>query len=306
MFHETHVSNIEIAHRALPQRTPTQHYFRPVSPPIGRSRGVAVAARLLLACAAFIAVQGCIRHDQLPQRETGPADGSGVERRDGAREVSPLTESPFHLLEAGETDQWIRTWTLQLTRRDELKLPIPKAGYYADVQEARLRQALPVNTAALVRDGESITLRISGSFAFRARDNRLTPSMESMLHTLSDVLLEFEKTIVVVYSRPARDAADHGRELRMSEQRTLVVARYLVEHGIRTERIAVVRRGSSGRPDGASSSRGDESDRPLAIQLLVVVDDAKTRRESMDGTDGEADLDTNSRPATDPRAPGAE
>lgn len=173
-------------------------------------------------------MQGCI----LLRSE--PETGAATERQD---------ESPFHLLERGNIEEQIRTRTLQLARHDELRLLRAEAGYYMDVQEARLRQTLPLNTAVLSREGDSIMLRIEVAFAFNADSSRLNPAAQTILHTIAHTLSDLRKSFVVVSSNTDRFGdADYNR--RLSDRRALAVARSLIGYGIRKERIAIVRNGN--------------------------------------------------------------
>lgn len=143
-------------------------------------------------------------------------------------------------------------------------------GYYLDVQEAQLRQALNGTGIGLFREHLAIRLRIPGTEAFATGSAQLNPAVEESLATVAEVLEDYHLTLVVVHGHtdPAGDAASNQR---LSEQRALAVARRLVESGLAAERIVTVGHGES-RPlaHDITSPESRWPDRRIDIELELI------------------------------------
>lgn len=144
-----------------------------------------------------------------------------------------------------------------------------ETGYYLDVQEAQLRQALNGSGIGLFRDRLEMRLRIPGTEAFETGSARLNAGVRARLASIAGVLKDYRLTLVAVHGHT--DAAgDAAENQRLSEQRALAVARLLVASGLDPARIVTVGHGES-QPLPHDTSPGSRwPDRRIEIQLELL------------------------------------
>lgn len=228
--------------------------------------GLVVVARVVAACGLLLLTQACTTLLAPPTPE--PAAESG--RQDGGPGDAAAR---IDLIESANAAEEIKVRTSRLARQDGLGLPRADAGYYLDVQEARLRQTLPVNTALLIRENDAIVIRMPNAFVFDGDSSRLNPAAQTILHAIADILVEFRKTFVVV-NGGADEIGRPGNTGSLAQQRALVVAGYLAEHGVHMAQIAVLGHREPRRPDDGGETAADRGEGPLDIRLVSIIGDA--------------------------------
>lgn len=195
-----------------------------------------------------------------------------LEPEHSTKETAPAEPQPeFALLEPQYIDEDFQEWQ---SLREELKVTRSQAGYYIDVQEAQLNQKLMHTNTGLYRVGDAILLRISGITAFDTNSSQLNADVQPQLASISEVLSEFRNTLVVVNSH-TDIIGDADYNQRLSEQRAIAVGRFLVEHGVSPERIAVVGHGESRPLNDQNNDRW--SNRRIEIRLELVIDEAPSQ-----------------------------
>jgi outer membrane protein OmpA-like peptidoglycan-associated protein len=127
-----------------------------------------------------------------------------------------------------------------------------EVGYYMDILEARLTQQVRNKIVEISRSGDAFTLLIAGSDAFDSNQSQLKPEAKAALGELSGVLEEYRDTRISIYGHTDDTGEAHYNQ-KLSERRALSVARFLLDAGIKPERIIVIGYGES-RPRVENSS----------------------------------------------------
>lgn len=144
-----------------------------------------------------------------------------------------------------------------------------RAGYYMEVQEAKLRQLTAGSDVRIVNRGNSIFIAPQGS-AFASADARLAPGMRTLLATVAPVLKEFDKTLITVHGYTDSTGAA-GYNQKLSQRRAWAVARYLLHAGVSGERILVVGHGDSDPVASNATAKGRARNRRVEIELQPIT-----------------------------------
>ncbi|MGD2064670.1 MAG: OmpA family protein, partial [Nitrospirota bacterium] len=140
------------------------------------------------------------------------------------------------------------------------------AGYYMDVQEAKLRQRLQNTGVSVTRQGDYIVLNMPGNVTFATDSPSINASFYGVLSNVAVVLKEYEKTYVdVVGHTDSTGASDYNQ--RLSEERARSVAGYLSGQGVLAERLLVAGRGESDPIASNDTPEGRAQNRRVTIQI---------------------------------------
>lgn len=269
----------EAAERATQARRPR---------PGRRLAGARATPTATLAMVAALALPGCTLLERLPSPDSGSA-ATGAPATDAAtagKEKAQPEPGPArhgHAADAGaapalevavldpaDYERGIRRRKEALAEGATEEPPSDaETGYYLDVQEAQLRQALNGSDIGLFRDRLEMRLRIPGTEAFETGSARLNAGVRARLASIAGVLKDYRLTLVAVHGHT--DAAgDAAENQRLSEQRALAVARLLVASGLDPARIVTVGHGES-QPLPHDTSPGSRwPDRRIEIQLELL------------------------------------
>lgn len=243
----------------------------PSSPGDGRRRAGAALGRAtaITAVAAVLTLSGCTTYGPWADDTDGAIDAKESIPEDHA---APATSGPALEVAVLDPADYARAISHRKQALAGTTPALPSAadtGYYLDVQEAQLRQALDGTGIGLFRDNLDIRLRISGTEAFDTASTRLNPAVEQVLATVAEVLKDYRLTLVVVHGHT--DAAgDTGTNQRLSEQRALAVAGRLVASGLEAERIVTVGHGESRPLAHDTSPESRWPDRRIEIELELI------------------------------------
>ncbi|MDB4428277.1 OmpA family protein, partial [Porticoccaceae bacterium] len=91
-------------------------------------------------------------------------------------------------------------------------------GYYMDAQEAKLRQQLRGSGVSVERVGDNINLIMPGNITFASNSADINASFYSVLDSVTLVLEEYDKTLVVVAGHTDSDGGAAFNE-DLSERR---------------------------------------------------------------------------------------
>jgi len=144
------------------------------------------------------------------------------------------------------------------------------AGYYMDVQEAKLRQKLEGTGVHVVRSGNDIRLVMPGDVTFETNSSSLDSKFFSVLDSVGTVLQEYKSTLVTVAGyTDSTGSADYNQQL--SEKRATTVALYLHSRGVAKERLAAIGHGEANPVAGNDTAEGRAKNRRVEITLDPIT-----------------------------------
>jgi outer membrane protein OmpA-like peptidoglycan-associated protein len=179
-------------------------------------------SRLLILSVALALLGGCALHR--PQREPSHAPDAPA-----VKEPS-VPAGKVHAKPAAPQD----TSRANPAAPNKDGVAAGDAGYFLDVLQGRLRQAL--DPAVIIgRKQGSIVLDFSGRIGFADNAAQIDDAGRAMLLSLAKVLGEYRAALVSVRVEPQDDAAIARK---LAQQRENAVARVLTDSGISAARIA--------------------------------------------------------------------
>lgn len=143
------------------------------------------------------------------------------------------------------------------------------AGYYMDRQEAILRQRLANSGVGISRVGDSINLIMPGNITFDTNQSNISSSFFSTLSSVGLVLEEFNKTYVAIEGH-TDNVGDASYNAKLSQQRAISVADYLVSQGVASNRIKAVGYGESRPVSSNNTAAGRKENRRVEIKLQPI------------------------------------
>ena len=141
-----------------------------------------------------------------------------------------------------------------------------EVGYYMDTQEARFLQLVRDDRVHMQRQGNSISLTLSGGDSFASNSSRLLPQMEGVLNAIADVVVEYRDTRISIYGH-TDDAGEEDYNQQLSERRALSLSRFFIESGVAAERIVIIGHGESRPIEDNSTAAGQAANRRIEISL---------------------------------------
>lgn len=144
-------------------------------------------------------------------------------------------------------------------------------GYYMDTQEAKLRKQLRNTGVGVQRDGDNINLIMPGNITFPTNRSDLRTDFYAVLDSVSLVLAEYDKTIVVVAGF-TDSTGDANYNQRLSEERAGAVANYLQNKGVIAERLDVVGFGEQHPIADNATEEGRSLNRRVELSLLPITE----------------------------------
>jgi outer membrane protein OmpA-like peptidoglycan-associated protein len=140
------------------------------------------------------------------------------------------------------------------------------AGYYMDVQEAKLREKMQGTGVSVTRQSDNIVLNMPNNVTFDTNSSTLKPAGANTLVGVAMVLKEYEKTAVNVVGHTDSTGA-RALNMTLSQQRADGVASALITQGVAANRI----RSSGVGPDqpiaSNSTTEGKAQNRRVEITL---------------------------------------
>jgi outer membrane protein OmpA-like peptidoglycan-associated protein len=144
------------------------------------------------------------------------------------------------------------------------------AGYYMDVQEAKLRQKLEGTGVHVVRSGNDIRLVMPGDVTFDTNSASLDSKFFSVLDSVGTVLQEYKSTLITVAGyTDSTGSADYNQQL--SEKRAATVALYLNSRGVAKERLAAIGHGEAQPVASNDTAEGRARNRRVEITLDPIT-----------------------------------
>ncbi|MDN6857769.1 OmpA family protein [Pseudomonas sp. CAN2814] len=126
-------------------------------------------------------------------------------------------------------------------------------GYYADKQEAKLRQQMQGTGVQVERQGDDIKLIMPGNITFATDSANIAPSFYTPLNNLANSFKEFnQNSVEIVGYTDSTGSRQHN--MNLSQRRAQSVATYLTSQGVDPSRV---------------STRGMGPDQPVASNADV-------------------------------------
>lgn len=139
-------------------------------------------------------------------------------------------------------------------------------GVYQDRQEAILRQELRSTGVSVERRGDVIVLVMPSNITFASGSPNIQPQFYGVLNSVAKVLKEYNRTLVNVYGHTDADGSDAFNQ-KLSEDRGVSVAEYLVRQGTDSRRYYVRGFGESRPVATNATSEGKQQNRRVEIEL---------------------------------------
>jgi outer membrane protein OmpA-like peptidoglycan-associated protein len=146
------------------------------------------------------------------------------------------------------------------------------AGYYMDVQEAKLRQKMQGTGVTVTRVGDNITLNMPGSITFASNSADLNAQFFSALNGVAEVLKEYNKTMIEVAGH-TDSTGSAALNQSLSDHRAQAVAGYLSGQGLASNRIITVGAGPAHPIASNDTPAGRQQNR--RVELTIVPNVAK-------------------------------
>ncbi|MGC4027118.1 MAG: OmpA family protein [Mesorhizobium sp.] len=207
-------------------------------------RGLERPVSVLFVCASF-ALSGCVSGGQTDDRSfigKGWDSLTGLVGRDREQRDNQLIDAGVDAVGKAETDP------------------------YMDRQEQELRKQLNGKSATISRAGDQLVVTLPSAELFDPNKDTLRSNALGALNSVAAVLKKNERTTVDVYGH-TDSGGDEKKNLDLTQQRALAVARHLASQGVDARRLSVTGFGSS-RPAGAAE--GNATDRRIEIQISPI------------------------------------
>jgi len=144
-------------------------------------------------------------------------------------------------------------------------------GFYMDQQEKKLRQQLQGTGVQVVRDGDNIILNMPGNITFDTDSSMVKADFMDVLHSVSLVLDEYEKTYVDVMGHTDSTGSD-SYNMQLSQNRAQAVASVLTQKGVEPVRLVVRGYGEQYPIASNETPSGRAQNRRVEIALSPVVE----------------------------------
>lgn len=215
----------------------------------------------MLLAVACSGIQPRERPGEAPARPV-PAPVPAVPRPTPTPAPVPVAAPVAKVLAADGAEAALARYRKSLAASRPAVLAVGEAGYYLDVLEARLRQRLVVAEGGigLQRSGGRLRITLPAQAAFDSGSALPRPGILAELRRVHEAIEPFDKTLLSVHGHT--DAlGPPAVNRRLSEQRALAVAGYLVERGIDRQRLVAIGHGaalpvaSNDTPEGRALNR---------------------------------------------------
>lgn len=143
------------------------------------------------------------------------------------------------------------------------------AGYYMDVQEAKLRQRLRGTGVSISRVGNQLILNMPGHVTFRTDSSSINAGFYQVLDSVAIILKEYSDTAITVIGH-TDSVGDAAYNQGLSEQRAQSVASYLRSQAIGGQRFNVMGAGEQSPVASNATREGRAQNRRVEITLTPV------------------------------------
>lgn len=140
------------------------------------------------------------------------------------------------------------------------------AGYYMDVQEAKLREKMSGTGVSVTRQGDQIILNMPNNVTFDSSSSTLKPAGANTLTGVAMVLKEYNKTAVNIVGH-TDNTGTRALNMNLSQQRADSVASALITQGVGANRIRTQGVGPDQPIASNNTEQGKAQNRRVTITL---------------------------------------
>ncbi|KOC88342.1 OmpA family lipoprotein [Winslowiella iniecta] len=140
------------------------------------------------------------------------------------------------------------------------------AGYYMDVQEAKLRDKMKGTGVSVTRNGDNIILNMPSNVTFDSSSSSLKPAGANTLTGVAMVLKEYPKTAVNIIGY-TDSTGTRALNMKLSQQRADSVGSSLITQGVAANRIRTSGMGPDNPIASNSTEDGKAQNRRVEITL---------------------------------------
>lgn len=140
------------------------------------------------------------------------------------------------------------------------------AGYYMDVQEAKLREKMAGTGVSVTRQGDQIILNMPNNVTFDSSSSTLKPAGANTLTGVAMVLKEYNKTAVNIVGH-TDNTGTRALNMNLSQQRADSVASALITQGVGANRVRTQGVG----PDQPIASNSTEQSRAQNRRVTITL-----------------------------------
>lgn len=144
-------------------------------------------------------------------------------------------------------------------------------GYYMDQQEEKLRKQLKGTGVSVTRDGDNIILNMPSNITFDFDSYQLKSEFKPVLDSVVLVLNEFESTLITVEGHTDSKGSEAYNQ-KLSENRALSVSDYLLNKGVKKQRLAAVGKGELDPVADNKTISGRALNRRVELTLEPIVE----------------------------------
>jgi outer membrane protein OmpA-like peptidoglycan-associated protein len=143
-------------------------------------------------------------------------------------------------------------------------------GNYMDKQEAQLRQKLEHSGVSVTRDGDNIILNMPSNITFDIDRFEIKSRFIATLDSVVLVLKQYPSTLVTTVGH-TDSTGSQAYNQQLSEQRAVSVSRFIVDNGIKRQRLAAIGNGELQPIAGNDSAEGRAMNRRVEITLEPIT-----------------------------------
>lgn len=142
-------------------------------------------------------------------------------------------------------------------------------GYYADRQEAELRQAMQGTGVEVQREGDNLTLIMPGNVTFATDSATISGSFYAPLNSLAQSLRQYDQNTIEIAGH-TDSTGTYKYNLELSQRRAQSVASYLQGQGVPHGRMTVLGMGPDQPVASNADSYGRQQNRRVEINLRPI------------------------------------
>lgn len=139
-------------------------------------------------------------------------------------------------------------------------------GYYADKQEAELREQMKGSGVQVERKGDEIVIVMPGAITFATGKAEIQPNFANTLNQLAGSFRTFPDSDLIVTGHTDSVGSYEANEV-LSQRRAQSVAQFLKGNGVQSSRVEVIGAGSNQPVASNDTAEGRAQNRRVEIKL---------------------------------------